>query len=1279
MSEQVTLEDAIRNASLLELLSRPDHQPSIEACHQPIRYVESSHTAFKDRVYFVGPLQKFIPDAIDTSRVDEFLEVGEKFAAELYTWRAVSRGIPQVKSNDDPNRNENYDLTVAVLAPEVDKLLKFMDFCELAVTKFVEILRRCVGPVPESKSKNVASKREFVSESLLLSLAKMLDMFCVLDELKRIKSSIKNDHAAYRRVAQFKRIMNDRESVEKSQMLAMFLATNYEISNKLKHLMYIKSGDYDFTDILCDIANLCATQYENEAYILPSEKFMLVRVIGYTLYIINGGVDPALIYKLDSKRRLNLSRFDRIFKQMEVVTLYGDMQLDPFQNYVEHCAEFDGSVWPLRKSNQSSPQSQRLAMRIGEIRIEFTNLLNDLAKVKNEYVVCNVGENVLQWPDEYCHRIANLAIQIIRSIGNWNCLVMETFSWKLGYPADHRSNPQCPPEDLCEQYERATKYNFSSENKLHLIELISMIKSLQAATHGVRRLFCDGIRRFLYISMQNFSQLVLREPLRTAVKKKRDLPRSLIQAVRLSCSDWLGGCEPANDPALRGKKDDPDRRFEIKIAKRAVYPSVTQSYLLRTSVEYLAYEKSTGKQKTLRKEWEPQILQLLETFQKQSQYWPYLINFDQSLIDCADLSALWFREYFLELTLGKSIQFPTDCSLPWMLAEHIVHTRHPTHLENLLYVLDLYNDSAMFALTKLRKQYLYDEIEAEVNLVFSLLLYRLGEQMFSYFKYLAGCILLDKRFRNECAQKSAYLPYPPVVRYRSLVAQHHVHLLGRYIDLKMLLSQRANVALLRSLDTAISLFEASDMPNIVELDALIELNRYAHKLMSELFSLIEFDDLLMEADDAVNKPMGRIARRILALAADSLVKDYCFNGTTERFVKTAFTLSNSSTVLDEQRLRLLEATPPHHLWGSKALNRAFAEILNRYSNFVGSPHFRLMARYLGYSGISTLFSSFIDHLEYDLGPSSNGSGVPTLLEHMNNVKEVMPKSCRLPRLDFGGQALITRYEALLKDLISCNQLVSVFSYLREFGNTLLVCQHLERAMNFEEVFDLKQAGCFNNILPRPFVPTKDGESRKDHDLAVKSAIRQQELRFRPWHVLGVVKAHCSKPEADLAEQADVLTRERLCCGLSLFDTVLLRLKARLNHPFFRGTLESAGNVLVSDDMSEFHRFWSSLVFVMCVPQPGSQETVESLFGDGLIWSGCTIIGLLQQQHRFRALDFCTRILAANRLNPHAQGSELDEFANKPGNKSSGQMGIKLEKMIERYKQKQKVTELKNIK
>lgn len=46
---------------------------------------------------------------------------------------------------------------------------------------------------------------------------------------------------------------------------------------------------------------------------------------------------------------------------------------------------------------------------------------------------------------------------------------METISWKLLHPTDHRANADCP--ESAEEYERATKYNYQPAEKAALIEV----------------------------------------------------------------------------------------------------------------------------------------------------------------------------------------------------------------------------------------------------------------------------------------------------------------------------------------------------------------------------------------------------------------------------------------------------------------------------------------------------------------------------------------------------------------------------------------------------------------------------------------------------------------------------------------------------------------------------------------------------------------------------------------------------------------------------------------
>ena len=110
---------------------------------------------------------------------------------------------------------------------------------------------------------------------------------------------------------------------------------------------------------------------------------------------------------------------------------------------------------------------------------------------------------------------------------------------------------------------------------------------------------------------------------------------------------------------------------------------------------------------------------------------------------------MWYREFYLEMTMGKKIQFPIEMSMPWILTSHILETRDQSLMEFVFYPLDLYNDAAMNALTVFRKRHLYDEVEAEVNLCFDQFVYILSEQIFRAYKQTAACIMLEKKFRDE--------------------------------------------------------------------------------------------------------------------------------------------------------------------------------------------------------------------------------------------------------------------------------------------------------------------------------------------------------------------------------------------------------------------------------------------------------------------------------------------------------------------------------------------------
>ncbi len=137
---------------------------------------------------------------------------------------------------------------------------------------------------------------------------------------------------------------------------------------------------------------------------------------------------------------------------------------------------------------------------------------------------------------------------------------------------------------------------------------------------------------------------------------------------------------------------------------------------------------------------------------------------------------------------------------------------------------------------------------------------------------------------------------------------------------------------------------------MVELEALIRVNRLTHKLLSEHLALDDFDAMFAEANHNVLAPygkktamfptfdsafykyfcskffLGRITLHIFWELNYDFLPNYCFNGATNRFVKCR------DIVFAHQVHREKAPVMAHHyLWGSKALNIANNTVYSQYT------------------------------------------------------------------------------------------------------------------------------------------------------------------------------------------------------------------------------------------------------------------------------------------------------------------------------------------------------------
>ncbi|KAG8285665.1 Cytoplasmic FMR1-interacting protein 1 [Homalodisca vitripennis] len=273
-----------------------------------------------------------------------------------------------------------------------------------------------------------------------------------------------------------------------------------------------------------------------------------------------------------------------------------------------------------------------------------------------------------------------------------------------------------------------------------------------------------------------------------------------------------------------------------------------------------------------------------------------------------------------------------------------------------------------------------------------------------------------------------------------------------------------------------------------------------------------------------------------------------------------------------------------------------------------------MCHLLGYQGIAVVMEELLKIVKSLIQGN--------LLQFTKTLMEAMPKICKLPRYDYGSPGVLGYYHAQLNDIVQYpDAKTELFHNFRELGNTILFCLLMEQALSQEEVCDLLHAAPFQNILPRPYC--KDGEKPENKQ-------KRMEQKYGSLQIVPNIERLGTAKQSMIAREGDLLTRERLCCGLSIFEVVLSRLRGFLDDPIWVGP-PPANGVINIDECTEFHRLWSALQFVYCIPVGDTEFTVEELFGEGLNWAGCTMIVLLGQQRRFEALDFCYHILRVQRV------------------------------------------------
>jgi hypothetical protein len=164
-------------------------------------------------------------------------------------------------------------------------------------------------------------------------------------------------------------------------------------------------------------------------YVLTHEKHSLLKTIAFGLQLMDLSPDPKRsIYK---NKAVNIQRFDKIFKQVPVIPLFGDMQVT-LMSIVKEGNYYSDSLW----ASGTDKEEEKVAAR------EY-NVLTKLNAFKDErdQLICALrladGFDVEGKPvNQSGEKMSDLALRGLQTVARWTTTFTELYAWKLAHPMD---------------------------------------------------------------------------------------------------------------------------------------------------------------------------------------------------------------------------------------------------------------------------------------------------------------------------------------------------------------------------------------------------------------------------------------------------------------------------------------------------------------------------------------------------------------------------------------------------------------------------------------------------------------------------------------------------------------------------------------------------------------------------------------------------------------------------------------------------------------------------
>eukprot|EP00485_Elphidium_margaritaceum_P018770 CAMPEP_0202730760 /NCGR_PEP_ID=MMETSP1385-20130828/186801_1 /ASSEMBLY_ACC=CAM_ASM_000861 /TAXON_ID=933848 /ORGANISM="Elphidium margaritaceum" /LENGTH=1334 /DNA_ID=CAMNT_0049397039 /DNA_START=27 /DNA_END=4031 /DNA_ORIENTATION=+ len=1224
-----------KSVNLLDYSRAVSYAQSGDWCHNLVDASAYSH-AYAEQLSEIG-------------RLEELLREADYYISTLYTYRSYSKPLPMIPAElDDKEKPKLYKTVFDIITPHINKIKGLIEFHDRLVKAFVKNLRLLIVPL---------EKREPLDVDLVRTLIRVVDKFFVLNLLKDMKGQTKNDFARYKRAFQFIRniLSNSGELMAQITEVHNFLNDPSHPNNVVLHQLKMDVGAVPHREqLFAVLVNQCMEDVRAHAYVTSDEKHVLYRCILASLYLADDAGSGINVFKSGSKYFKHISKIREMVRRLPVLPVFMDVHttvpiaLLMCDNFTKEMAT--GNAWSARK-HTTTYDLKVWRTTIQEHYISFSTsfviFLHDVRAHRKNPAGIDVA---------IAARGLELVVRGLKLLGDWTAKLREQIAFKCANPASESDYvTQGGRGGKYAVYEQITRFNYRSDLKFAMVEIIGLIKGLSnlmlSAESKIRPILCA----YVHSLVQQFVHKSLAAPLQRAHKKKGkfDELEKLMVAARLFVADNANAQSLLVDYKVKKEKElSKTLSASLQhVQSRAVFPTRTQCLLLRRILHYLVSPDVSWQQSgLLGSNFFPkaEVREFSELYEVLGRL-RYVADLSGTIAASADLSSLWYREFYLNMT--DCIQFPIAMSLPWMLTDYAMQT--PSLAPNVFFPLSIYNDCAERALGTFRQQHLYDEIEAEVNLVFDQLMFTLYRKIFDYYKNKASKILLDKTFQSKLRRglgsRLGQQMSLPLARYTCIFKQKHVAILGRSIDVESLLTEQLNAFIRDNIEVLIQRYDAATITSAMEIAHLLRTLRLTvEMLQQELPGIDAFDDVLTEVneDSTLGSFRGRLFLTTYNGLFSSLLRNYIFNQLTRRFVCL-------------ERPRGNKKIDSLYLWGSR-FTQVFQQRFKVTRGFFGCEHVEAVVELMGVDSMPLLVDETVKTVAHiiirDISPY-----VDEILKNLDPMK--------LQNAYYGVLGVYGYYDMMLKYIKSYPALrEGCFTLLREAGNALALVQMLDVVLSKESYYNHQIQAfyrcCEPAVMPSHCLEQMRFNNNKDiavQDILYSSAAKEMhQIDANNTPFTGILKETLSQmaqtnkawtQEKTLLKSCIVaaMKRERFLTNNSggwLFSATLEYLYKNLAETGilkkWKGPKPENG-ILEHENPKDFSRFWSVATFIFLVPDGDPEEEAKkrsegwvddrSFFGDGWLWAGTTILYLTGLIHRYRLLDPTLYLDKLQRLYP----------------------------------------------